>query len=117
MVKKAKVVTVEKAKGGNGSVEMHHFLDQEEMMGQNALFARVVLKPDCSIGWHQHVGNTEPYAIIKGEGVFTNPDGTKTVVHPGDVCSIKVGEYHALENNSSEDLEFIALVINDPTAK
>ncbi|MFI3175666.1 MAG: cupin domain-containing protein [Bacillota bacterium] len=118
MVKKARVVKIDNARGGDGSIEMHHFLEGEELLGQNAMFAKVVVKPNSSIGWHQHVGDTEPYAIIKGEGTFIDSDGTKTVVVPGDVCCINVGDHHSLENHSSsEDLEIIALVINDPSAK
>ncbi|WP_418918381.1 cupin domain-containing protein [Anaerotignum faecicola] len=40
-------------------------------------------------------------------------DGTKTEVHPGDVCSIKVGQWHAMENNTDEDMEMIAFVMNE----
>lgn len=113
MVRKARVVTVEGLRDGKGSVEIHHFVEKEELLGHGAMFARVIVKPHSSIGWHQHVGNTEPYAILKGEGVFIDNDGSKTTVHAGDVCLIEVGQSHSLENNTDEDLEMIALVINE----
>ena len=113
MVRKTRVVTVEGAKGGKGSVEMHHFLEENELLGHGLLYARVIIKPHSSVGWHQHVGTTEPYAIIKGEGVFIDTDGSKTTVHSGDVCHINVGDFHSIENNTEEDLEMIALVFND----
>ncbi len=113
MVRKEKVVTVEGLRGGAGIIEIHHFMEKEELMGHGKMFARVIVKPHSSIGWHQHEHDTEPYAILKGEGIFTDNDGTKTVVKPGDVCVINVGEWHAMENNTDEDMEMIALVLNE----
>lgn len=112
MVRKERIAIVEGLRGGVGSAEVHHFLEKDELMGHGKMFARVILKPHSSIGWHQHETDTEPYAIIKGEGVFIDNDGSKTVVRPGDVCIIEVGQWHSIENNTDEDMEMIALVIN-----
>lgn len=113
MVKKERVNIVESLRGGNGTVEVHHFLEKDELFGHGKMYARVVIKPHSSIGWHQHVDDTEPYAIIKGEGLFIDNDGSKTLVYPGDVCMIEIGQFHSLENNTDEDLEIIALVLNE----
>ena len=50
MVRKENVVIKEGLKGGNGTVEIHHFLTEEELMGHATMYARVVLKPHSSIG-------------------------------------------------------------------
>lgn len=113
MVKKETVTIVEGLRGGRGTAEVHHFLKKEELLGHAKMFARVVLKPQSSIGWHQHVDDTEPYAIIKGEGLFIDNDGSKTLVHPGDICVIEFGHWHSIENNTDDDLEIIALVLNE----
>lgn len=113
MVRKERINTVEGLRGGKGSVEIHHFLEKDELMGHGKMFARVIIKPHSSIGWHQHEHDTEPYAIIKGEGVFIDNDQSKTTVKAGDVCLINVGEWHSIENNTDEDMEMIALVINE----
>ena len=113
MIKKERVVTVENMRGGAGSVEIHHILEADEMMGHGTLYARVIIKPHSSIGWHQHVGNTEPYYILKGVGTFVDNDGSKTDVYPGDVCTIEVGHWHSMENNTDEDMEMMALVLNE----
>lgn len=113
MVRKENVVIKEGLRDGKGIIEIHHFLTEEELMGHGKMYARLVMKPHSSIGWHQHVGSTEPYAIIKGEGTFVDNDGSKTTVRPGDVCLIEVGQWHAMENNTDEDVELIALVVND----
>lgn len=46
-------------------------------------------------------------------GDFTDNDGTVYKVTAGDICTIGFGESHALENNGTEDLVFIALIYNE----
>ena len=67
MIKKERVVTVEGLRDGKGSVEIHHILEGEDLMGHGTMFARVIVKPHSSIGWHQHVGNTEPSWITTAQ--------------------------------------------------
>ena len=112
MVRKAKVAVVEHPRGGEGSVEFHHIVSEEELNGHGSMYAMAVLRPHSSVGWHQHVENTEPYFILKGKGVFVDNDGTRTEVGPGDVCVIEVGQSHSLENPNDEELVFMALVYN-----
>ena len=61
MVRKTKVAVVEHPRGGEGSVEFHHIVSEEELNGHGSMYAMAVLRPHSSVGWHQHVGNTEPY--------------------------------------------------------
>ena len=112
MVRKTKVAVVEHPRGGEGSVEFHHIVSEEQLNGHGSMYAMAVLRPHSSVGWHQHVGNTEPYFILKGKGVFVDNDGTRTEVGPGDVCVIEVGQSHSLENPNDEELVFMALVYN-----
>ena len=80
MVRKTEVNVVEHARGGEGSVEFHHIVSAEELNGHGSLYAMAILRPHSSVGWHQHVGNTEPYFILKGHGVFVDNDGTRTEI-------------------------------------
>ena len=98
---------------------MAHIVTKEELNGHGRLYAHVTLPSGSSVGWHQHVHDTEPYYVIKGEGDFYEGDSehgerTKTHITAGHVCIIKVGQWHAIENNSDSDLEFIALIYNEP---
>ena len=94
MVRKANIVQKQELGGGKGCAE--------------------VLKPNSSVGWHRHVGETEPYYILEGEGIFVDDDGSRTKVGPGDVCTILPGQCHAIENSSScKDLAFMALIHKD----
>lgn len=113
MVRKADVKAVENLGGGKGIAYVHHIISKEEMLGHGRLYARVVLPPGSSVGWHQHVRDTEPYYILKGEADFIDHDKTVTKVGPGDCCIIQVGQFHSLENNSDSDVEFMALIYNE----
>ncbi|MDO4323733.1 MAG: cupin domain-containing protein [Lachnospiraceae bacterium] len=113
MVRKTQVEIKQGLRGGKGEVEIHHIVSKEELNGHGNMYALCRLKPGCSIGWHQHIGNTEPYFILEGHGTFVDNDGSRTEVGPGDVCVIEVGQSHAMENNSDRDLVFMALIYNE----
>ena len=117
MIRKISCTDVNGLAGGRGTVHMYHIVSKEELNGHGRLYARVVLPSGSSVGWHQHVNDTEPYYILRGEGDFyegTSGDGERihTRVTAGDVCTIEVGQWHSLENNSEGELEFMALIYN-----
>lgn len=56
----------ERMRDGKGSVELQHVFIQDELTGKCRLFARVTLKPGCSIGTHTHDREEEIYYIISG---------------------------------------------------
>lgn len=113
MIRKADIKEVEGLGGGKGIAYVHHIVSKEEMLGHGRLFAKVVLPPGSSVGWHQHIHDTEPYYILKGEADFTDNDGTVSKVGPGDCCIIEVGQWHSLANNSDSDVEFLAVIYNE----
>ncbi len=113
MVRKPTVEERENMRGGNGKVTLEHIVSKEEMNGHGRLYARIRLRPGCSIGFHEHIGDTEPYFILEGHGIFVDNDGSRNEVGPGDVCYIEVGQGHAIENNSDDDLVFMALIYNE----
>ena len=112
MIRKETRKIKQNLRGGKGTVEVFEILSEKELMGHGKMYAKVVVKPHSSVGWHQHLDDTEPYYIIQGEGVFVDNDGSKTRVVAGDICLIEVGQFHSIENNTDEDLVMIALVIN-----
>ena len=67
MVRKENTVAVEHLGGGKGTAYVHHIISKEEFLGHGRMYARVVLPPGASVGWHQHVHDTEPYYILKGQ--------------------------------------------------
>ncbi len=96
--------------GGKGELRMTKLLEMDQMQGKGRLFARNVLPPGSSLGWHQHKGDIEAYYILAGEGIVDD-NGTKVQVAAGDVVFTDNGEFHSIENTGSDNLEFIALVL------
>ena len=113
MIRKADIKAVEGLDGGRGTAYVHHIVSKEELLGHGRLYAKVILPPGASVGFHQHVKDTEPYYILKGTPDFVDSDKSFTRVYPGDVCVIEVGQSHSLENNTDEDVEFMALIYNE----
>ncbi|MDO4623137.1 MAG: cupin domain-containing protein [Eubacteriales bacterium] len=114
MVRRHQRVMVDGLAGGKGMATVCNVLEKEELLGHGRLYARIILPPGATVGWHQHTHDTEPYYILSGHADFIDNDRTVTKVGPGDVCLIKVGEFHSLENNYDEDVEFMALIYNEP---
>lgn len=95
---------------GIGPAYVYNIVDKEDLEGQGRFYAKIVLPKGSSIGWHQHVRETEPDYILSGTGIFTDSDKSETTVTAGDICQIKCGEWHALRNAGDDDLVLIALV-------
>jgi mannose-6-phosphate isomerase-like protein (cupin superfamily) len=113
MIKKAaelSVVINENMRGGSGSIVIQHLADKADMYDKNRLFAKIVIKPGCSIGYHVHENEMEVYQIISGNALY-DENGIQSVLTPGDVTITPSGVGHSISNNGEEDLEFIALVV------
>jgi mannose-6-phosphate isomerase-like protein (cupin superfamily) len=109
-----KVDHVEKMRGGAGTVIIDNLLEKEknEFNGKGRLFAKITVKPGCSVGYHMHEGETETYYIVSGKGVFNDNGVIKDVV-AGDVTVTVGGQGHGMENKGVEDLVMMALILFD----
>lgn len=106
------VVRKEHANGGKGHLIVEHLLNPEQLQNQCGMFAHVTLEPNCSLGYHEHHGNSEAYYITKGIGEYSD-NGRLVRVQAGDVVFCPDGEGHGIDNLSDTDnLEFTALIIN-----
>ncbi|MCE7793187.1 cupin domain-containing protein [Salipaludibacillus sp. CUR1] len=103
-------LVIENPHGGTGSIRINKLLTSEETMGNVSLFARVVVNPETTIGYHQHTGEAEAYYVLKGEGFFINSQKERLAIQAGDICTIKAGQSHGLENPSAHSMEIMALV-------
>lgn len=102
---------VENLMDGEGSVNITHLLEIEDFHNNGRLYAKLLLKPGRSIGYHVHNGEQESYYILKGEGLY-NDNGKEVVVKKGDFTLCKNGEGHSIKNIGEEDLELIGLITN-----
>ena len=107
------VLRVEKKAGGKGHVWIEPLLGEKELAGKCGLYARVTLEPGCSLGYHEHHGESETYYLLEGSATY-NDNGTEIPVKAGDTTFCPGGEGHALENTAAEgNLVFMALIIKD----
>ena len=44
----------ERMRDGSGEIEIVHIFKKDELKGKARLFARLILKKNCSIGFHTH---------------------------------------------------------------
>lgn len=105
-----KVERVENMCGGKGHVIIKHILGEKELNGKCGLYAKVVIEPGCTLGYHEHHGESETYYILSGECEYDD-NGTKRTVKAGDVTHTPDGCGHALANTGNTDLVFMALII------
>lgn len=113
MIKRASELTTDvfpNRFGGKGDFKVTKVLELDQLQGKGRLFARNILEPGSSLGWHQHTGDIEAYYIIAGEGTVDD-NGAKTVVKKGDVVFTNNGEFHSIENTGAATLEFMALIL------
>lgn len=100
----------EHMRGGAGTVEVTGFVSKEELNDKGRLFGKIVLRPGCGIGFHIHEADSELFYIMKGTAVYSD-NGTETTVTAGDVTVCPAGTGHAIRNDSSEDVELIAVIV------
>ena len=104
------IQATEKA-GGKGTVTIVHLLTEKELDGKCGMYAKVIIPPCCSLGVHEHPGNTETYHILSGTALY-NDNGREVTLHAGATTFCPDGEKHGIENASkTEDLVFMALII------
>ena len=104
-----KTVVKENANGGKGQVVVKYILDDNELNAKCKMFAEVTIAPGCSLGDHEHHGESETYYIIKGQGEYDD-NGTKRPVTVGDKTFTPDGCGHGIANTGDEDLVFMALI-------
>ena len=103
----------EKRAGGKGHVFIEPLLGEKELAGKCGLYARVTLEPGCSLGYHEHQGESETYYILEGQGLYSD-NGQEVAVKAGDTMFCPSGEGHAIENTeASGNLSFMALIIKN----
>lgn len=106
------VVKRENAQGGEGHVFMKHLLNEKELNGKCGLFSQVTIPAGCSLGYHEHHGESETYYILCGEGIYQDNE-KEYPVKTGDVTFTPSGSGHGLKNCTDKDLVFMALIIKD----
>ena len=96
---------------GNGTITIVKLLTPEELDSKCDMYAKVIIPPLCSIGVHEHHGNTETYHILSGTALY-NDNGKEVTIGAGSTTFCPDGEKHGIANPSqTENLVFMALII------
>jgi len=98
--------------GGDGEVIIEHYITESMLNDSVVMYAKVTLKPGCSLGYHAHTGNTETIVVLSGNAEY-NDDGEKMILKPGDTVHCLEGHSHSIGNaaDAKEDLHLQALII------
>ena len=113
IIRKSQIRTDESnLKGGKGLVKREFIIEGEDLRGKAKVFSKIIIPAGNSIGMHDHVDDFEVYYILKGKGKVLDNDEL-VEVNEGDVIYTADGNKHYIENIGNEDLEFIAVVINE----
>ena len=59
-----KTVVKENANGGKGQVVVKYILDDNELNAKCKMFAEVTIAPGCSLGYHEHHGESERARVL-----------------------------------------------------
>jgi mannose-6-phosphate isomerase-like protein (cupin superfamily) len=98
-------------RNGEGTIDIHHILSAEDLPKNSRLFARIVIRPGCSIGEHAHKEEAELFYVLSGMGMAADGD-QKREIGTGDTLVTANGS-HAIKNVGSEDLELLAVIITE----
>ena len=61
----------EHVEGGVGRMQRDRLLEGDQLGGVCSYVAQISLEPGCSIGIHQHVGDSEMYFLTAGDATYT----------------------------------------------
>lgn len=98
-------------RGGVGDANFNHIWKKGSELNSNMrLYAKIVLKPGDSIGYHVHEGEDELYYILSGRAE-TNDNGVIRELVPGDSTLTGSGEGHSIRALGPENLELLATIV------
>lgn len=103
------IVKAEHVQGGEGYILRDLLISDDQLHGELTYASAITLEPGCSIGIHQHIGDSEMYFIYEGAGLYTDNAETYSV-SAGDVLFCRDGETHGLTNDSNAPLKFVAVI-------
>ena len=101
---------LEKMRDGDGVVTIERLLTPEELYDKGRLYAKIILPPGASIGYHVHEGEMESFYVISGKAEYDD-NGETTTLLPGDTTLTQAGEGHSIRSIGDTALELIAQIL------
>lgn len=113
MIKKEETLEVEYIEnmhGGDGTIEITYFAKTGELNYRGKFYAKVVVHPGCSIGFHTHEEDSEIIYVENGTLLYSD-NGKEMTLSKGDVTICPSGKGHSMTNAGNDDLVMMANVI------
>ncbi len=101
----------ENMRGGTGTVEIIHSVQEGDYESKLKMVARLVLTPGTSLGEHSHEGEEEIITILSGTANY-NDNGEMVTLHAGDTCVCLSGQSHSIANADENETLVIMAVIS-----
>jgi len=101
----------EKARGGEGILEFHHFLEKEQLAPHSRLLCKMVMQPGNTMGYHTHHDEGEFFYFLSGIAKITEDD-EEILLYPGDTLFTPAGSSHGIEVAGDEPLEYLAIILS-----
>ncbi len=100
----------EKMRGGEGKVTIEKLWEPgDEIKAKNRLFAKLILSPGSSIGFHKHENEEEIFVILNGTAEVDD-DGVRHRLEKGDSILTGHGKGHSIRSVGDCDLEVMAVI-------
>jgi mannose-6-phosphate isomerase-like protein (cupin superfamily) len=97
-------------RGGKGEVIIEKLWNEEtELKANNRLFAKLILTPGSSIGFHKHENEEEVFVIIQGQAEMDD-NGKVEILNPGDTILTADGAGHSVKSIGDTNLEMLAVI-------
>ena len=97
-------------RGGSGEILIQHIWEPEtELRSNSRMFARLIIKPGCSIGEHVHDQEEEAFYVVNGTAEYSD-NGKKVILNAGDSVLTGGGESHSIRNIGTDDVILIAFI-------
>lgn len=101
---------LENMRGGEGSVRIEKIWNPKtELKANNRLFAKLVLEPGSSIGFHKHEDEEEVFVVLRGVAE-ADDDGEAVTLNMGDSILTADGAGHSIKSVGDEALELLAVI-------
>lgn len=113
MIKQEREMRIEvkkQVREGKGEVTFTYLLEQQDYESYARMIAKILLKPNCSIGYHQHCGEEEVITVLQGQATYVE-NGKTYILNEGDTCVLHNGESHGIANETNENLWLYAIIL------
>lgn len=111
--KPLKTERVQNLRNGEGFADISYLMKSEEKFSNVTFMGIVELAPKASIGFHEHINDSETYYIVQGQGLFEEKGCVEKAVESGDFCYIPKGSGHGLKNTGNDKMTILAIVSDD----